>query len=556
MRSSDHENYQATDECVVPPPEVKAPEQSCRPVSILDRTQIEPHAEIGADRSAMLHDLNLDQFFDALIARAPDCALGDILHRPLTTVEAIEYRHQVLRDLENDAVLQCVQEFVDQMRVMRAKISGIDKMYDDLQKRRWLLHGIEVYCAAIPALTDMLGSLDLDSQGMTELRRYVQDYSRSDNFMTLAAGARALVSDLAGIDYAIIIKSHGFTVRDYADEADYSVEVAAFFDKFRQGDVDDHTARFRSSESMNHIEAKMLQFVSRLNQDIFERLNRFCRDHAEFVDPTIAQFDREVKFYMTYLSEIAPLKQAGLKFDIPVVSATDKAVSACSTFDIVLAKKRIATNDSVVTNDCMIGGKERLLIVSGPNQGGKTTFARTFGQLHYLAGLGLPVPGEGLRLYLCDSILTHFEREELSKNLDGKLQDDLRRIHHILNVATPSSVVILNEIFNSTTADDAAILARKILEKLVTLDLLCVCVTFLDELLEVSDTTVSLVSMVVPDNPAERTFRVERRPADGKSYAISIAEKYRLTYEDIRLRLPDRGHDRNARAAQAKYNDR
>ena len=79
--------------------------------------------------------------------------------------------------------------------------------------------------------------------------------------------------------------------------------------------------------------------------------------------------------------------------------------------------------------------------------------------------------------------------------------------------------------------------ARRALKRLVELDLLCVCVTFMDELSSLGPQTVSLVSTVVPNNPAERTYRVIRRPADGRSYAMSIAEKDRVTYESLKERL-------------------
>ena len=249
------------------------------------------------------------------------------------------------------------------------------------------------------------------------------------------------------------------------------------------------------------------------------------------------RFDREVQFYLCYLEYIARLKDAGLSFCYASLSTESKQERVVQTFDPTLADKLVRERSTVVCNDFHLDDPERIFVVSGPNQGGKSTFARTFGQLHFLASLGLPVPGTEATFFLFDLLFTHFERQEDVRSLHGKLEDELIRVHDILRRATPRSVIIMNEIFTSTTLRDALSLGEKVMARLIELDVLCVYVTFVDELATFSDTTVSVLSEIIPDDPARRTYRITRRPADGLAHAGVLADTYGLSYDRLKARV-------------------
>lgn len=159
------------------------------------------------------------------------------------------------------------------------------------------------------------------------------------------------------------------------------------------------------------------------------------------------------------------------------------------------------------------------------------------GQSHYLGSLGLLVPGRSPRLFLPDRLFTHFEREEDIRTLRGKLDDELVRVREILEQAGADSLVILNEIFASTTLGDAIYLGTEILKHLNELGCVAVCVTFVDELASLDEATVRMVAGVAADDPSRRTFKIERRPADGRAYAWALADKYDLGYERLKNRI-------------------
>jgi len=480
-------------------------------------------------------DLNINQIVDALIAGKEDYGLRPFFLAPLKSVKAIKYRHEVFQDLEVTGVHDAMKAFARSMAGMR-RFRGIsDRVLNKKVKQGWFLNSVEAYCEGVDRLARDLAALGPKSRGLSSFLEYLKKYAESTGFTTLVAETKKMRADLSASKYAVLIRGNQFSVRKYEGEEEYSAAVEKIFAKFKQGATKDYRVEIPEFLDVNHIEEAALEFVGKVYPEVFLGLESYCAKHAGHLDKTIATFDREVQFYLSSLGLVGQLRETGLRFCYPEVSE-NKEISSSEGFDLALAIKLTREKSPVVTNDFHLDGKERIFVVNGPNQGGKTTFARAYAQTHYLASLGCLVPGREAHLFLFDRIFTHFEREEDINDLRSKLEDDLVRIHSILDACTPRSIVVVNELFSSSALPDAVFLGKKVLERVIKLDLLCVYVTFLDEL-STLEKTVSLLSTVRPDNPEICTFKIERRPADGLAYAQSIARKYRLSYESVKERI-------------------
>ena len=482
-------------------------------------------------------DLNLDQLVASVVARKQPYELSPFFFAALQEVDAIRFRQEVFIDLERPEVLALAnsfakQELVSHYSYQQKAMGRDDGRFGHYHRARAFLNATLNYVETIEALSTGLGAAGIQSRGMLGLRGYLEGYTQSEAFGVLRDQGRGLEKELDQVRYTFLINGSRITVGPYDDEQpDYSAEVSDTFERFRQEAVRSYLPDFNDWDAFSGI--GVLYLVAQLYPELCARLDRFCQEHTRYLDHTIAVLDRELQFYLGYLEYIQPLRDAGLSFSYPQLSAEAKVEQALDSFDLVLAAQRVRDRATVVCNDLSLDGKERIIVVTGPNNGGKTTTARTIGQLHYLARLGCPVAGRETRLFVCDQVFTRFERREDISTLEGKLQDELNRLRDALATATPSSLFVLNEMFNSTAAQDALFLSREILEQISDLDALCVCVTFLDELATFNERTVSMVSSVDPADPAIRTYKVIRRPADGRAYARALAEKYGLTYRQL-----------------------
>lgn len=483
-------------------------------------------------------DLNLDVIVEAICAWDKEHDLRPLFWTPLRDPEAVRFRQEVMRDLEDGDVRARIRGFLEGLQRVRRHLNFARELSSRYHRMGWHLEAAHLYCKTVEGMAKYLEALPLRSRGLRSFLSYVRRYISSPSFRKLSADVQRTKESLSQVRYCVTIEPGKFRVKPYEGEADYSTEVEEIFRKFKRREARGYGAVLLEGMGVSHIEGIILDFVARLFPRPFALLEEFHKEHGDFFDGTIGRFEREIRFYLAYLDFIAQFKRRGLPFSYPELDAERKEEHVEDGFDLALAHALKGTDREVVLNGYTLKGQERVLVVTGPNQGGKTTFARMFGQLHYLASLGCPVPARTARLFLPDQIFTHFQREEEVEKLRGRLEDDLWRIRQALERATPRSIFVLNEIFSSTTLRDALRLSELLLERLLKLGVIGVWVTFVDELASRNERVVSMVAGVDPRDPSVRTFKIERRPADGAAFALSLARKHGLSYEQLKERIP------------------
>ncbi|WP_147471513.1 MutS-related protein [Nocardia stercoris] len=506
-----------------------------------------------------LTDLALDQVIADIVGAPDEFGLTAVFARPVTDPATVRLRQDIFDDLVEPGLRSAADEFALGMRRLRLRAQTVARATHPQVRHRAILDAATDYLTVVRALAAALAAADLTAAALHRLRDRLDTYIGSSEFADLTAAVERTGSALAAVRLTITVRERTVEVGTNPG-TDYSGTVAALFAPFGV------TAPAQAPPTpavASPLDELVAERAAAIHPEAFALLDEFAREHADFLAPALVVLDRELQFYLRFRAFADRVCRDGLRLCRPRIVAHDSGVEATDAFDLALAAQRVRTRhvvrrpggtepaatapepaaparEPVVCNDFRLDPPERLLVVTGPNQGGKTTFARTFGQLVHFAALGCPVAATSARLPLADRLRTHFGQPEQPGDPDGRLLTELRRMREILDVITDRSVVVLNESFAGTTATDTATISHDILTRLLDTGPLGVWVTFTDTLTDAGPAVVGMVAATDPADPARRTYRIHRRPTDTTGHVALLIQRYRLTYADITARMGDR----------------
>jgi len=206
----------------------------------------------------------------------------------------------------------------------------------------------------------------------------------------------------------------------------------------------------------------------------------------------------------------------------PPAGAAQARLTARGLYDASLA---LSLNEAgAVGNDVDADGKQ-VIMVTGANHGGKSTFLRSAGLAQLMMQAGMFVPAESFGASLSTGIFTHFKREEDATMEKGKLDEELDRMSAIAGQISAGGLLLCNESFASTNEREGSEIARQIIRALTEAGIRIIFVTHMYDLAG---------RYYDAHDPAALFLRAERRPDGQRTFRVPPGEPLPTSYgEDL-----------------------
>lgn len=305
------------------------------------------------------------------------------------------------------------------------------------------------------------------------------------------------------------------------------------------------------------------RIVNASEKALFAELDKYTKKYVELIDEALDEYraigfkdvysiEYQLDYYTGIIAMIKNVRAKGLEMCRPkLLPASERRAVIKGIFDPVYFSEAAVYNLShkekreVVTNDISLTPEKGFYILTGANNGGKTTFVRAVGLCQIMAQAGLYVPAGECEISVCDMVYTHFPKEE-QKGIDAsRFTTEIKQFKEISEVITNKSLILMNESIQSTTPRECVDIAVSLVDIFAVLGVRGVFATHLVDIApkalklnttEKLNTGIESITVCVEESTGRRLYRIaEGLPAD-TSYAGTIFEKFGLDLEALKKR--------------------
>lgn len=443
----------------------------------------DPHAGLPWNESALVEDLELDTLFSAM-AGDDDC-IFEVSRKIVLTgvrddVDTIRYRQEILQDCLNhpDVVRDLYALAVEAVAKEKRHYLGTLTRYPDYVLR-W----------SIELLERLLGSVK-------KLRRLADlhaDKFASEGWREFFATVQAELSDeyIARVEYhlARLRFRNGVLLSARLGRGNKAAGYVLHLPPGRGGTWLRRVLRATVpwafapqpaaySFSLHPRDEAGFRMLGELRNRGIAIAASALGQSAGHVSDFFAMLRTELAFYVGCVNLHDRLIGKGAPLCLPSPApVAQRGLSFQGLYDVCLA---LTVNRQVVGNDAD-ADRKTFVVVTGANQGGKSTFLRSVGLAQMMMQCGMFVPAESFRSSVCDGLFTHYKREEDAGMQSGKFDEELSRMSDIVDHLTASPMILFNESFAATNEREGSEIARQITSALLERQVRMVFVTHLYE---------------------------------------------------------------------------
>jgi hypothetical protein len=472
----------------------------------------------------LTQDLELNTLLDAMAAG--DKFLREVsakvLLASLDDPEEIRYRQQVLTD--------CLAQ-PDVIRDMYAVAVGA------LEDKRHLWGGYGgSYQNASSNLSGAVSHLEAYVARLRQLRQIADDHAgafRSDGLGTLFAAVRHELDD----EYFQEIGDHLRQLRFRSGvlisaRLDRDTSGTGFVLRAPAGSRRRWTERLGISPRTAYSftiaprDDSGAQILSNLTGRGINLVANAAAQSADHIGSYFTMLKAELGFYVGCLNLAGQLAAKGVPVTVPDPARPSSGTFSCA--DLRDACLELQSPAPVVGNDVRAGGKP-LVIITGANSGGKSTFLRSVGVAQLMMQCGLFVTARSYQADVARGIFTHFIREEDSGMTSGRLDDELKRMSAIVGQIGPHCLILFNESFAGTNEREGAEIGYQVVRALLEAQ---IKVFFVTHRYAFADRFHS------EHAPATLFLRAERQPDGRRNYKLTVKDPLPTSFgEDLYYRL-------------------
>ena len=479
-----------------------------------------PLAPTGND-AVLTQDLELRTLWNAMAAG--DEFLFEMAKRAvlssLTDPDAIVYRQQVLADcLEHPEVIRQLYQLAVEALENERTTGGLFSLASPDQILSRSVQVLKLQVGVLRRLQQIAGqqAASFRSEGFTRFFAMLAEELAEDYLQEVEHHLRELEFKRGVLESAELAK--GFKGRRYIVRTPRGQRWTGRLPFGNRSDSYSFTIPPRDENGFRSLAAIEGRGINQVANSVAQS--------ADHVKNFFAMLRLELAFYLGCLNLHDRLagKQEPACFPEPL-AASQLTLTAQGIYDVGLT---LHLENRVIGNEVNADGKS-LVMITGANQGGKSTLLRSLGLAHLMMQAGMFVGARSFRAGVCHGVFTHYKREEDATMESGKLDEELSRMSAIAGQITRHSILLCNESFASTNEREGSEIARQVVRAMLRKQIKVFFVTHMYD----------LAHSFYAQQPGNALFlRAERQPDGRRTFRLIEGEPLPTSYgEDSYRRI-------------------